>query len=360
VSTLPNIAAERLHRLASTIVRATGSGEDEAKAVADHLVVSNLTGHDSHGVGMLPDYVKNFRAGLLVPNQSLKVLRDVGAVLLLDAGRGFGQTMARDAMKLGAERAKKLGCAVVGLRNSCHVGRIGFWAEQCAAEGLVSLHFVNVADHDPLQAPFGCSDARLGTNPFCIAVPGADGKPMLLLDMATSAIAFGKARVARNKGVPVPEGVLIDAEGRPTTDPTTYVDTRKGALLSFGLHKGSGLAIFCEIMGAALIGGQTIAPHHQREDGIVNSMFSLLVDPAVFGDLAQMRQEVQAVIDWVKASPPAPGFDAVMMPGDPENRARATRSQEGVPIDPKSLGDIVAAGVSLGLSEADLRQIVEG
>jgi uncharacterized oxidoreductase len=158
----------------------------------------------------------------------------------------------------------------------------------------------------------------------------------------------------------VPEGVLIDAEGRPTTDPTTYVDTRKGALLSFGLHKGSGLAIFCEIMGAALIGGQTIAPHHQREDGIVNSMFSLLVDPAVFGDLAQMRQEVQAVIDWVKASPPAPGFDAVMMPGDPENRARATRSQEGVPIDPKSLGDIVAAGVSLGLSEADLRQIVEG
>jgi uncharacterized oxidoreductase len=349
-----------LDAAARAMVEAGGSVREEAVSVAAHLVEANLMGHDSHGVGMLPDYVKNFRAGLLVPNQSLKVLRDVGAVLLLDAGRGFGQTMARDAMKLGADRAKKLGCAVVGLRNSCHVGRIGFWAEQCAAEGLVSLHFVNVADHDPLQAPFGCSDARLGTNPFCIAVPGADGKPMLLLDMATSAIAFGKARVARNKGVPVPEGVLIDAEGRPTTDPTTYVDTRKGALLSFGLHKGSGLAIFCEIMGAALIGGQTIAPHHQREDGIVNSMFSLLVDPAVFGDLAQMRQEVQAVIDWVKASPPAPGFDAVMMPGDPENRARATRSQEGVPIDPKSLGDIVAAGVSLGLSEADLRQIVEG
>lgn len=357
---MPIIAAERLHRLASVIVKATGSDEDEAKAVADHLVASNLTGHDSHGVGMLPDYVKNFRAGLVVPNQSLKVLRDVGAVLLLDAGRGFGQTMARDAMVLGAERAKKLGCAAVGLRNASHVGRIGFWAEQCAAEGLVSLHFVNVADHDPLQAPFGCATARLGTNPFCVAVPGADGKPMLLLDMATSAIAFGKARVARNKGVPVPDGVLIDVDGHPTTDPTTYVDTRKGALLSFGLHKGSGLAIFCEILGAALIGGQTIAPHHPREDGIVNSMFSLLVDPAVFGELEDMRREVQSVIDWIKASPPAPGFDAVMMPGEPEKLAREIRAREGISIDPKSLGDIVASGVSLGLAEADLRQIVEG
>jgi uncharacterized oxidoreductase len=357
---LPNIAAERLHRLASTIVRAAGSNEDEAKAVADHLVVANLTGHDSHGVGMLPDYVKNSRIKVLVPNQTLKVVRDVGAVLVLDAGRGYGQTMARDAMKLGAERARQLGCAVVGLRNSSHVGRIGFWAEQCAAEGLMSLHFVNVADHDPLQAPFGCSSARLGTNPFCIGIPGADGKPMLLLDMATSAIAFGKARVARNKGLPVPVGVLIDADGTPTTDPTTYVDTRKGALLSFGLHKGSGLAIFCEILGGAMIGGQTIAPHHERLDGIVNSMFSLIVDPAVFGDLDTMRQEVQAVIDWIKASPPAPGFEAVLMPGEPESHARAQRSRDGIPIDPKSLGDIIAAGVSVGLTEAELRQIVEG
>ena len=356
---MPTFAHERLHRLASVIVAATGSSEGEASAVADHLVVSNLTGHDSHGVGMLPDYVKNFRAGLLVPNQTLQVLRDVGAVLLLDAGRGYGQTMARDAMHMGAARAKQLGCAVVGLRNASHVGRIGYWAEQCAADGLVSLHFVNVADHDPLQAPFGCAAARLGTNPFCVAIPGADGKPMLLLDMATSAIAFGKARVARNKGVPVPEGVLIDQDGQPTTDPTTYVDTRAGALLSFGLHKGSGLAIFCEILGAALIGGQTIAPHHPRDGGIVNSMFSILVDPAVFGELTAMRHEVQAVVDWIKASPPAPGFEAVLTPGDPENRARAERGHDGVPIDPKSLADILAAGASLGLSPAGLRQIVE-
>ena len=356
---MPSFHHECLYRLAVAIVAATGSNDDEAKAVADHLVMSNLAGHDSHGIGMLPDYVKNFQAGLLIPNQSLDVLRDFGAVLLFDAKRGFGQTMARDAMKLGAARAKQLGCAVVGLRNASHVGRIGFWAEQCAGDGLVSLHFVNVADHDPLQAPFGCATARLGTNPFCIAIPGADDKPMLLLDMATSAIAFGKARVARNKGLPVPEGVLIDGDGQPTTNPTTYVDTRQGALLSFGKHKGSGLAIFCELMGAALIGGQTIAPHHERHDGIVNSMFSLLVDPGVFGDLAAMRSEVQAVVDWVKASPPAPSFEDIMMPGEPENRARALRELEGIEIDPKSMQDILSSGVSLGLTQSQLHQILE-
>lgn len=356
---MPTIRADQLHRLAATIVAGTGSSPDEAKAVADHLVEANLTGHDSHGVGMLPDYVRMFRNGLLVPNQQLKVVRDAGAVLVLDAGRGYGQAMARDAMALGIARAKELGAAIVGLRDSSHVGRIGFWAEQCAAAGLVSLHFVNVADHDPLQAPFGALTARLGTNPFCVALPDADGKPMLLLDMATSAIAFGKARVARNKGVPVPAGVLIDEHGAPTTDPTRYVDERKGTLVSFGLHKGSGLAIFCEVLGAALIGGMTIAPKHERHDGIVNSMFSVLVDPASFGDLGAMRAEVQAVIDYIKASPAVPGVEAILMPGEPEKLAKAQRGAAGIPIDPKSLADIMAAGVSLGLDAQALQALVD-
>ena len=120
-------------------------------------------------------------------------------------------------------------------------------------------------------------------------MPGSGGDPLLVLDMATSAIAFGKARVARNKGVPVPEGALIDGQGRPTTDPTTYVDTKDGALLAFGAHKGSGLAILCEVLGAALSGGATIAPHHERQEGILNSMLSFILDPRAFGDRGQHR-----------------------------------------------------------------------
>jgi hydroxycarboxylate dehydrogenase B len=352
---MPTIPAARLFDLAHLAARAMGSAEGEARDVAEHLVAANLSGHDSHGVGMLPDYVRMVQEGLLVPNQTLQLVADAGGVLVFDARRGFGQAMAKEAMRQGIERARAQGSVAVALRDSAHIGRIGHWAEQCAAAGMVSVHFVNVSDHSPLQAPYGCSDARLGTNPFAAAVPGPGGeKPPLVLDMATSAIAFGKARVARNKGVPVPEGVLIDEHGRPTTDPTTYVDTRRGALLAFGAHKGSGLAVLCEVLGGAMTGGATIAPHHPRKDGIVNSMLSFILDPAALGEPAQLAREAAAVGDWVKASPPAPGFDEVLLPGEPERRARERRGAEGVPIDDKSLADILAAVASLGVGEAEL------
>jgi uncharacterized oxidoreductase len=351
---MPNIDPARLFDLVVLTARAMGSSPVEAQDVAEHLVAANLAGHDSHGVGMLPDYVRLLHAGLLVPNQTLETVVDRGAVLVLDARRGFGQAMAKEAMRRGIAKARELGSVTVALRDSAHIGRIGHWAEQCARAGMVSVHFVNVADHEPLQAPYACSDARLGTNPFAVGVPGSDGEPLYVLDMATSAIAFGKARVARNKGVPVPAGVLIDEQGRPTTDPTTYVDTRQGALLAFGAHKGSGLAILCEVLGAAVSGGATIAPHHPRNEGILNSMLSFIVDPAALGSASRIADEARAIADWVRASPPAPGFAEVLMPGEPEQRARTQRLAEGVPIDDKSLADILAAIASLGVAQAEI------
>src|SRR4051794_824248 len=351
---MPTIAAPRLRELALTIVRAMGSREEEARDVADHLAGANLSGHDSHGIGMLPDYVRMLHAGLLVPNQELRPVSDAGAVLVLDAGRGFGQRMAKEAMRQGAERAKRQGSVVVALRNASHIGRVGTYGEQCAALGLASVHFVNVGDHDPHQAPFGCGDARLGTDPFCAALPDGQGGASVLLDMATSAIAFGKARVARNKGLPVPPDSVIDGQGRPTTDPLPLVDRHEGALRAFGGHKGSGLAIMCELLGAALTGGQTIQPEHVRKGGILNSMCSILMDPKAFGDPAAIELEVAAVNGWIKASPPAQGFEEVLLPGEPERRARLLREREGIPIDDKSLSDILTAAESLGLARADL------
>ena len=351
---MPAIPAPRLRDLAFLIVRGMGSGEAEAAVVAEHLTAANLAGHDSHGVGMLPDYARMLGQGLLVPNQQLRVVSDAGAVLVLDAGRGFGQRMAREAMDLAAPRAKQQGAVVVALRNSSHVGRIGAYGEQCAALGLVSVHFVNVSDHIPHQAPYGCADARLGTNPFCAALPDDAGGAAVLLDMATTTIAFGKARVARNKGVPVPPDAIIDGEGRPTTDPLPLVDRHEGALRSFGAHKGSGLAIMCELLGGALTGGTTLQPEHTRHGGIVNSMLSIVMDPAAFGEPAAIASEVGAVGAWIKSSRPAAGFEEVMLPGEPERRTRRLRESQGVPIDDKSLADILAAGRSLGLSQSEL------
>lgn len=342
------LQAGQLERLAQATMRALGSAPEEARIVAEHLVLANLSGHDSHGMGMLPDYVRLVRTGLIVPNQEMGTLVDFGALLLLDARRGVGQHMMQTATALAIERARCQGAAVVGVRDCGHIGRVGHYAEQCAAAGMTGIYFVNVADHAPYQAPFACSSARLGTNPFAIAMPGRAG-PAVVLDMATSAIAFGKARVARNRGVPVPEGSVIDAVGRPTTDPTALVDEHRGALMSFGLHKGSGLAVLCELLGAALTGGQTIQPGHQIRGGILNSVLGVVIDNARFGDPSAIIDEVEAVKDWIRASPPAPGFDKVRLPGEPEQENRAIRGKAGIPLDSKSVDDILAAAIEAGV-----------
>ncbi|TVQ34702.1 MAG: malate/lactate/ureidoglycolate dehydrogenase [Geminicoccaceae bacterium] len=349
--------AENLTAATARILEAAGSSVEEARVVAEHLVDANLAGHDSHGVGMLPAYIEHLRSGLFVANQTPEVVNDAGAVIVVDARHGLGQHMVLKALDLGIARAKEVGACVVAVRESAHVGRIGAYAEYCAAAGLASTHFVNVVDHTPIVAPFGGSDGRFITNPFCAALPGPNG-PTPLLDMATSTIAFGKARVARNKGVPVPEGTLLDEAGRPTNDPTALVDEKRGALTAFGLHKGSGLAILCEVFAGALAGERTIQPENPRRGSIVNNLLSILMDPKAFGDPLTIAKEAAAFGAYVKASPPAPGVDEVLLPGEPEARSRAERQASGVPVDPMTIEQIKEAGRSVGLSEAELGMLV--
>ena len=202
-----------LRAVTHLIARRMGSDEAEATEVADHLVRANLAGHDSHGVGMLPTYVRLLGDGLLVPNQTPETVLDAGALLVIDARRGYGQRMTADAVRRAIGKAKEHGACVLALRNSAHVGRIGTYAELATSHGCAFTAFVNVADHRDVAATYGAIEPRLGTNPFCAAVPGPNGKPMLL-DMATTTIAAGKARVAYNKGVPVPDDCLIDENWR--------------------------------------------------------------------------------------------------------------------------------------------------
>lgn len=196
-STTPRIAADQLHAFVRAIWEQAGSAPREAELVADHLVAANLTGHDSHGVGMIPRYVASLADGQLQLNLHADVVKDAGAVLTVEGRKGFGQVVAFEAMEEGIARAQRIGICAVGLRDAHHIGRIGHWAEQCARAGLVSFHFVNVAG-DPLVAPFGGADRRIGTNPFCAAYPRR-GKPPLVLDFATSTVAYGKTRVAYNQ-----------------------------------------------------------------------------------------------------------------------------------------------------------------
>src|SRR6202012_294252 len=188
-SPMPTLPPHALKAAPPLIARRMGSEDGEAAQVADHLVRANLAGHDSHGVGMLPTYMRLLHAGLLVPNQTAETVLDAGALLVIDSRRGYGQRMAADAVRRAIAKAKDVGACVLAFRNASHIGRIGTYAELAAAEGCAFTAFVNVADHHDVQAPWQAAEPRLGTNPFCAAVPGPSGPgTAVMLDMATTTI----------------------------------------------------------------------------------------------------------------------------------------------------------------------------
>ena len=341
--------ADALTSAVNAIVAAAGSNNAEAGEVAANLVEANLRGHDSHGVGMVPRYVDAVLEGGLAVNAHVAVRQDSGALLTLDGQHGYGQVIGREAMALGAERAKAHGVCVVGLAHSHHLGRIGQWAEQCIEQGLVSIHFVNVLSR-PIVAPFGGRDARIGTNPFCVGVPRAGGEPVVL-DFATSKIAQGKTRVAYNKGVTVEPATLIDDHGEPTVEPRYAVVEPIGALLPFGEHKGAGLALVCELL-AALAGGETARAVTDGRRRVLNSMFSVLVDPSRLGTAANLARELEGYVAYATASPPQPGVERVLTPGEPERASRARRLRDGIPVDAVTWAEIAAAGEKVGIAAA--------
>ena len=249
------IAEPQLRGVVRRIIMAGGSDEHEAELVTDHLVRANLSGHDSHGVvGMIPTYVKHLKAGLLKPNTAVEKVKDEGSILVFDGHRGYGQRVALEAVDAAIERCKETGLVLMTLRNAHHIGRIGTYGERSIGASLVSLHFVNVTDHRPLVAPFGGTDARYGTNPICVAMPGGDESEPLLLDMATSKIALGKTRVAMNQGVEVDDGRLLDGQGKPTNDPNVMFSEPYGALLPLGDHKRVRLGARLRTLGRGALG----------------------------------------------------------------------------------------------------------
>jgi hydroxycarboxylate dehydrogenase B len=351
------IDAKPLTELLVLILEKAGTEAERARICAEHLVAANLKGHDSHGIGMAPSYVNWIKAGKLHPNARPKVIQDRGAVMVVDGQFGLGQPVARETIQMAIDRAKQIGIACVALRNSCHIGRIGTYGEHCADAGLISMHHVNVVGGPPTVAPYGGREARFLTNPYCCAVPRKSGEH-IVLDFATSAVAMGKLRVAHLKGEAAPAGVLVDAEGRPTTDLSTfYRSEARSLLLPFGLHKGGGMQILCELLGGALAGQWTMQPGSDRAFGAaVNNMLSVVIDPDAFGGREAYEAEAEAMLDYIRGTAPSAGVDHVRLPGDPERESLAKRSAEGIPVDDGTWGQIRQAALSVGVDEAALNR----
>jgi hydroxycarboxylate dehydrogenase B len=349
------IAPGPLRDLVQAIFEAAGSAAAEARLVADHLIEANLMGHDSHGVIRVAPYIELLRSGKWAANRHIEIVKDAGALVVVDGGQGIGQVIAKEAIDLGIERARAHGVAVVGVRNSAHMGRIGAWAEQAAAAGMVSLHFVNTTGFGIQVAPFGGTDRRLSVNPIALGAP-RPGKEPLIHDMSTGTIAAGKVRVARNKGELLPEGALIDNRGRPTRDPEAFFTDPPGALTTAAGHKGSGLALFVEVLAGALTGGGSGHPDNPSADRPINNLLSILIDPGRMAGSEALAADLERLLAYVTASPPATPGGEVLLPGELERRTKAERLAHGIPLDPKTLDQLRGAARAVDLSDTEIER----
>jgi uncharacterized oxidoreductase len=332
------IAVDPLQRLIGDIFHAEGCSAAESERIAKSLMSASLTGHDSHGVLRTPRYVWWLHEGHLKPDQKLEIITDTGAFALADGCHGFGQTIAPQAVELGMRKASGEGVAVIALRNSGHIGRVGDWAEMAAEAGFISVHFVNVAGSQ-LVAPFGGVDRRLSTAPFAVGFPLANADP-IILDFATSIVAEGKVMVAANGGAKLPPGALIDQDGHLSSDPRTLYGSAPdakdrgprsgtGAIRAMGEHKGSGLALICELLAGALTNSGCCGPDKLP---IANGMLSIYINPATLGVAETMAAEAYKYLEWFKTSRPATPGGEVLLPGEPERRLRAKRMAEGISL----------------------------
>jgi uncharacterized oxidoreductase len=350
------IAAAVLREISAEILAAAGSSAEEAGKVAARLIDANLHGHDSHGVIRVPQYVGQVRSGAILPNQQAEIVAETDIVTVLDGHFGYGQIMGERAIEVAIAKAARHGIAMSALRHTGHLGRVGDWPEMAANAGMASLHFVNATGIPLRVVPHGGRDGRGTTNPIAMGIPVPGAAPVIL-DFATSATAEGKVRVARNKGVPIPPDCLLDAEGNPTTDPNDLYTDPPGSLVPFGGavsgHKGGALWLMCELFAGGLTGGGCSRPLDGKSS-FSSGMLSIVVAPQAYGDAGAIGAEIERYLGFVKSARPRQEGGEVLLPGEPERRARAERIAGGIAVDPTTWEHIMTAAADVGLDRAAL------
>ncbi len=345
---MPTFLPQNLREIGYELFGAAGCREEDARAVVDHLVESNLFGHDSHGAIRFYEYAKAIREGRFNPNSRPKIVKDHPAAAVVDAGGAMGQVGATFATELAIEKAKQFGVGSVALRNTSHIGRVGAYPLIAAKQGFVGQIFVNAGNLGYQIAPFGGLDGKLSTNPLAFSAPRRDAEP-LMVDMTTSVVAEGKIRVALNKGDQVPDGWIIDHDGNPTNDPTDFKADPPGAILPLGgvvAHKGTGLSMMVEVLGG-LMSGMGCAKGSRTM--ISNGVFLNVYNIEHFAEMDAYYDEFESLIEHVKSSRLAPGFEEILIPGEPEYRRALQVAAAGIAIDDRTWEQIVEEAEAVGI-----------
>ncbi len=337
---------DQLRRFCSEVLINAGASKENAACVAEHLALSNLLGHDSHGVSCLVMYLDALSDGYIDPTASPTVLKDMGSMAVVSGSWTFGQVGAEFAAKLAIEKARQHKVAIVGAIHCNHTGRLGHYCELAAAEGIGTI-ITHGGFEQTFMVPPGGKSGALAANPIAFGLP-AGRYPPVVVDFATTMVAVGKLAVARDEGKQVAPGLIIDKAGNPTIDPADFFDG--GALLPAGGHKGYGLGLAVEILAAALIGEHDIG-HQGRVDSNLEKTGTLFIafDTAAFQPGSSYGQHVEVLVDRLKAIEPAPGTGGVMIPGEPELAQKERRLRDGIPIADATWARIERAADGLGI-----------
>lgn len=340
---MPTIHTQPLTNFIAALFEAANAPTAHAQRVAQSLVSANLAGHDSHGIIRTIQYVGGIEEGGTVPDAVPTIARQTGVVSMVDGGSGFGQVAAHFAMNVAIDAAKQHGMATVGLYNSNHVGRIGEWANLAADQQMIGLVFCSGGGPGGLVTPHGGKARRLGTNPIAAAIPLAN-QPPIVIDLATSVVAEGKVRVARNSDKLLRDGCILDADGTPSIEPQDLYDA--GMLLPVGEHKGFCLSLMMAYLGGILTGNKTtIMPGFKRGNGVLFMALSI----EAFRPLDEFMADGEDLADIMHDTPARDGFDEVLLPGEPERRTEAERRANGIPIDETTWSQLVEVAAKYGV-----------
>jgi L-2-hydroxycarboxylate dehydrogenase (NAD+) len=325
-----------------------GLPDADATTVAQLMAEADLQGSDGHGVIRLPMYLKRIQAGGLNVNPHITVVHERSAMAVVDGDNGMGHLVVSKAVELAIEKARSAGVAWVSTRNSNHAGPASLYSRKPLQHDMLGLYFaVGNANHLP---PWGGMDMLLSTNPISAGIP-AGNEPPVVLDMATTVAAYGKVKAKAKRGEQMPEGWMIDRQGKPLTDPTR---ASEGFLLPIGEHKGYGLALIVGLLagtlGGAAMGRDVVDFNADHVTKTNTGQAILVIDLSAFGDPAQFKQAVDTLVRDIRSSERLPGVERIWLPGEQSHGKRASYAAEGIPLMDALVTELHALANDIGIA----------
>jgi len=342
------VSSQQLEAFIVRALVAAGISGAESKSIAELMVRADLNGADGHGVFRLPQYVRRIKGGAVNLKPDIRVEREAPGMALIDGDNGMGHLVMRFATEKAIEKAKHAGVAWVGVKWSNHAGPASLYASMPIAHDMIGLYLaVGNANHLPA---WGGIDMLLSTNPIAVGVP-AGAEPPIVLDMATTVAAYGKVKTAAQRGEAMPEGWMIDREGRPLTDPKR---ADEGFLLPIGGYKGYGLALVFGLLAGTLNGaamGRDVVDFNHDDTTPTNTGHAIVaISLAAFGDVADFKRRVDELVRDIRASRRLPGVDAIRLPGEQSHAKREERTRLGIPLPEPLLKSLNQLAAGLGIA----------